>query len=187
MKSNLIDIFSIPLYQAKLTIDNDKLLQYCYSVEEKDPGRNISNQGGYQSNDLPEDDELDELFEQITKHSHNLCNQMQISPVYMWGSWINTNRKSSSNWPHTHNTAIISGVYYVKVPENSGDIEFQSPTENLMHPFQERINSNKYNSDRWLMPSIESVLYLFPAWLSHGVKPNFTDEDRVSIAFNMIH
>ena len=28
-------------------------------------------------------------------------------------------------------------------------------------------------------------MYVFPAWLEHGVEPNRSDSERVSIAFNV--
>ena len=35
-------------------------------------------------------------------------------------------------------------------------------------------------------PPKEGRLVLFPSWVSHGVRENHTDEDRISISFNLI-
>jgi len=36
------------------------------------------------------------------------------------------------------------------------------------------------------MPPEEGRLYVFPAWLEHGVQPNTGDSDRVGVSFNVL-
>ena len=43
-----------------------------------------------------------------------------------------------------------------------------------------------HTSSTWSYPPQEGRLILFPAWLSHGVRENETDEDRISISFNLV-
>jgi len=187
--SEVINLFSVPLYRTKFNIDNEKILQYCLSLEKTDPGRIISNLGGYQSNDIDgTPPELQELFSLITAFSTNICEKMEIYPVRMFNSWVNINRYKDMNWPHTHSDAIISGVYYVKTPYNCGDIEFENPASDSINPFLRWYDSNCFHACNWKMPTEEGLLYLFPSWLRHGVNPNFNkEEDRVSISFNLVH
>ena len=35
------------------------------------------------------------------------------------------------------------------------------------------------------MQAQEGTMYIFPAWLEHGVEPNGSNEDRICIAFNV--
>jgi hypothetical protein len=64
----------------------------------------------------------------------------------------------------------ISGVVYVKVPEgDSGTLQFASPYEfNYSYPHKPK----------------EGELVLFPTYVGHSVTPNYSQEDRISLAFN---
>ena len=183
------DLFTVPLFEKVLNLDNDEILSYCHSLEKQDPGRIISNMGGYQSNDIfnpPE--QLEELFSSIVDFSLEICNEIEIYPVRMHNAWVNINRYKDSNWPHTHPDAILSGVYYVKTPEDCGDIEFENPASDGMNPQLRSLNGNNYTTPNWRMPCEENTLYIFPGWLRHGVNSNFNKtEERVSISFNLIH
>ena len=32
---------------------------------------------------------------------------------------------------------------------------------------------------------MENMIYMFPSWIEHYVEPNRSDEDRISMAFNI--
>jgi uncharacterized protein (TIGR02466 family) len=81
---------------------------------------------------------------------------------------------------HDHGSSDISGVYYYKTNEQDGNLFFQTP--------------NKLLSSNFLFKSIPSIveytpkvgkIVLFPGWLNHGVHTNTTDNERVSISFNI--
>ena len=40
------------------------------------------------------------------------------------------------------------------------------------------------NADVVTLPPAEGTALIFPAWLTHSVEQNMTDQDRVSIAYN---
>ena len=44
---------------------------------------------------------------------------------------------------------------------------------------------NRANSEVWSLDSSEDTLLIFPSWLDHYVEPNESDEDRISISFNV--
>ena len=77
----------------------------------------------------------------------------------------------------------MSGVFYIKVPKDSGKLVFTNDA--LIRFFPLKVNNfNSNNSQVWRFEPEESMLYLFPAWLKHEVTPNSSNEDRISIAFN---
>ena len=43
---------------------------------------------------------------------------------------------------------------------------------------------NKYNAETIYYKSEEKLLILFPGYLRHVVRPNMSNEDRISMAFN---
>ena len=102
--------------------------------------------------------------------------------------WINRNPKGASNTRHTHITysrpLLLSGVYYIKVPENSGRIRFYDPRLiSLMNPpdYEYYHDSQLYN---FIEPQEDMILF-FPSWLEHDVEVNQSNEERISIGFNI--
>lgn len=91
--------------------------------------------------------------------------------------WGNINKLGGYNNLHSHLNStdlddilnMFSAVYYIKVPQNSGDICFSNP---LFINFL-----NHYTPQ-------EKDLIVFPSYVPHLVRPNKTNEDRISIAFN---
>jgi uncharacterized protein (TIGR02466 family) len=103
--------------------------------------------------------------------------------------WANVNPKYSYHTFHTHENSYYSGCYYVKVPKNSGDIVFKDP-RNSLRLFELSPGENQKFSDAVVrqipMNPLPGSIVLFPSWLEHEVQQNLTDDDRVSIAFNII-
>ena len=183
----LLDLFSTYLAVDKLDVDNEKLIEYALELEDIGDGRTVSNQGGYQSNNSMDPPEvLEPLYNKITIFGNELCERIGIAPVVLDNMWVNVNRYRHFNWNHSHNQAIISGVYYVKTPSDCGSICFQNPTADLMNPWMIRGAENQFLSDSWWMPCEAGTIYLFPSFLRHSVQPSQNKtEPRISISFNI--
>ena len=89
---------------------------------------------------------------------------------------------------HTHGGAQISCVYYVKTPENCGEIFFENPFNTIDISWANcKKTFTPYTASKILMNVEENDLFIFPGCLAHGVKPNLNKtKDRVSIAFNIL-
>jgi uncharacterized protein (TIGR02466 family) len=99
--------------------------------------------------------------------------------------WLNKNGPGDFNKAHVHPNSLLSGAYYAKVPEGSGNIEFYDPVrERVMctFPVKER---TRINSQAMEYQGKEGLLLIFPGWLQHSVQPNRSEDFRVSISFNM--
>ena len=104
-------------------------------------------------------------------------------------AWIGINKPGSYNSKHVHPTSHLSGVFWIKVPKNSGSIMFHSPE--IFNRFQELdcytdefcYDSNCYMTHDFT-PS-EGKILIFPSSLEHEVKKNESNEDRISVSFNM--
>lgn len=84
------------------------------------------------------------------------------------GFWFNAQEPGQSTSEHTHEELdeLLSGVYYLSVPEGSGDILLQDGRLGM------RVTP-------------EAGMYLFfPPNLSHRVETNRSPELRLSLAFN---
>jgi uncharacterized protein (TIGR02466 family) len=95
-------------------------------------------------------------------------------------SWMTKTQKNESSQLHNHGRADISGVYYFKTNGNDGSIRFRNPmtqftTSFLLEHLHPLLN----------FPPQNGKLLLFPGWLDHDVETNTTDNERISISFNI--
>ena len=195
------ELFTVPLYQAQLDLDTDKLRLFCIEHENINlsvggwGGETVekSNVGGYQSDQLyVESDEcLNPLFEEVENHATKFAPFfINDSKQNINNAWFNINYHKDSNRPHMHPGCDISGVYYVNTPEDCGVIRFENPAKNSLEFTSRGIipqSWNNYNSRTWWMPAVKNTLYLFPCWLYHFVEPNKNKtEERISFGFNTI-
>lgn len=189
-------------------IDNDKLEKECYYISSNLSSKEMSNVGGYQSPPISyklcEEHELTEfikLVNTIENTGNQIAKENNAKQLNIENIWININKKYDYNATHTHPGSILSGAYYVKVPDTddkkaSGVIQFlrdrsvtdydymswaESPRENSNHPMHPW---HPLSTTFSLKPK-NGNMYLFYSHIQHQVLPSFSDEDRISIAFNM--
>ena len=108
---------------------------------------------------------------------------------YITNSWVNRHRRGHSAGAHVHHNSLISGVLYLKVTENSGDLVFHRNALDLV-PFPPALDLdidkfNIYNCKTWGHRPKTNDICLFPSVLQHSVDPNESDEERCSLAFNV--
>jgi len=187
-------IFKIPIYVKQLSLNNESVKNYCYSLKEQDSkGRVISNFGGWQSNDLQGTHlPLNDLFIEIVNHSSLFLKEMQFKNadnLKIDNIWVNINGFKDSNNAHIHPNSLISGVYYVNAFENAGSLKF-SRDDIMIYDWNERTveTLNQYNSMTYFLKPTTGNLILFPSWLTHSVLPNESQtQERISISFNIIY
>ena len=86
--------------------------------------------------------------------------------------WFNIARPGESTGWHDHkDRSVLSGVYYLKVPDNAGDILFRK--------------RDKDKIVEWNIRSETGKLILFHSNIEHSVTINKSNHDRISIAFNL--
>jgi len=184
-------------------IDNTKISEHVYHLDKNVPNvrRQRSNAGGFQTNDIypmPYDyDETGKLFDNFIKPSvGTILDGWQVPhDINSFSYWYNLNTKYTYNREHIHANALVSGVYYIKVPSNSGRIVFKRSVNEYdrMHNIQSIYASNdiivdnpQTNNSHWFIPK-EGMLVLFPSHVSHYVEQNVTDDEsdgRISLSFN---
>ena len=79
----------------------------------------------------------------------------------------------------------LSAAYYVRAPENCGEIVFYDPRPApvFSHPLAN--NPNSLNAMVNSIKPVEGALVLFPSYLEHSVNRNKSDEERIVISFNI--
>ena len=198
--------FPTPVWvEDNCQLDIKPLQDFCFYAREQDPvGRKASNAGGWQSGDFKKnggggyppigETPLEPLHDKIMDIAYKAGDDFGFSNYSMSLSnlWININGRGHANHSHTHCGCILSGVYYVKIPPCCcGDLYFQRPQndQNLKEYWGCSENFDRYDKEHNYMDVAytpeENKLILFPAWLLHSVGASASDDERVSISFNI--
>lgn len=191
------ELFSTPLFRFRLPESdafNSTLLEEGARLRKKSDGVEKSNYGAWHSsgNLFKSSTECIVQLKTVAEAATYIATQ-NVSPDLDLGTlkldifgWMNSTPAGGFNAPHTHPGAHWSGVYYVSQPAvekgESGKIEFLNPRSDL--PNWRVLKSPTFGAKRAIRPQ-PGELILFPSYLVHWVYPNETDEERVSIAFNM--
>jgi len=165
----------------------EDLVDYLYDFSSKNESSSHSNVGGWQSNSFmyrepsfkPFRDLMWNTLEPyILKISKNIEEYNSNVPnLELYNVWFNINGTDALNMMHTHPHSIYSGVMWIKAPEDCGNLVMVDPS--MHHMFG--IVPTEYE----FQPQEDKVI-IFPAHLPHYVKPNNSDEDRISVSFNII-
>jgi hypothetical protein len=184
----IIDIFKTSIY--KTSIKNIEYVNYFIDLlkiqKNKDNINYVSNVGGFQSKSLNiiDDNIKENLFIKPTLEYIKHFNKDY--KIELDNFWINSNNKNDYNLLHNHAECNISGVYYVKTPENSGRIVFQNGDLTKMNSKNQFYFDDANFYSRYFVPVKQYDLILFPSETFHYVEPNRSNNERISVAFNLI-
>ncbi len=191
-KPNLL--FSTPVWTIQLENYknlNENMYQYIKLLKKKDSvGINKSNVKGWHSNDFDlKDKEPQNFIKFILPSIEQVMNDMswekQKQTAKINNMWAIINTGGSANLRHQHGNSTISGAYYVKAPENSGDIVFYDPRPAPVYSHPNVDKPNILNAQVNGVNPKEGALVLFPSYLDHSVNENLSNEERIVISFNI--
>tara|TARA_B100000131_G_scaffold318115_1_gene361382 strand:+ start:115 stop:702 length:588 start_codon:yes stop_codon:yes gene_type:complete len=176
------DLFTTTVWSTDLDLDLDKLRREVFSFSKTQPSVNFSNAGGYQGHCFDYKPLINAIKDNVPRYENPELGHLHIT------AWVNINGKGAYNTRHTHADGInlLSGVYYVTVPENSGSIVFFDPRPPIFHSMADMRYYGQGRLNNYKIEARENRLLYFPSWLEHEVEPNNNDEDRISISFNLI-
>lgn len=166
--------------------NNAELKRWAYEKRKSDKGRKVSNQGGWQSNDilLGENYEIDKLVAYLNSEIKECSIQVGLPELEIQNIWININPPGAFNLLHNHLGSVLSGVYYVDASDYQGNIIFQR-NDNAYYHIPENVNQHTYYTSTVATYRCKTgALYIFPGWLPHFVEGNKSNTDRISISFN---
>jgi uncharacterized protein (TIGR02466 family) len=180
-------LFPTVVWRKELSYDSSNLKDYVINLKDKDSGRVLSNYGGWQSNALKcgSHIELKEIEKILTDTSNQVCIEAKLPSIKLDNLWFNINIPGSYNSIHIHQNSILSGVYYIDVPEeNMGDIEFFRSDDSQY--FLKNNEQTFFGTERVVYKAKAGVLLIFPGWLRHSVQSNMSKQNRISMSFNFI-
>lgn len=141
------------------------------------------------------------IVEQVETHTITYLQELGLDlsqlELYIQRAWPVVSRHQQEVGTHSHNTAHISAVYYVAVPDSGTDqagcLTFLDDARmNEVSPGLGSENTdiiatwNYLNQDQALYLPTEGRLILFPAKQRHGVTMNHTEGLRVSLSFDIV-
>jgi|TARA_E500000178_G_scaffold350132_1_gene408449 uncharacterized protein (TIGR02466 family) len=194
----ILEVFPVPIYLHRPKLEESFAIQH----EIKKALPNIIEQGV----ELPADREaklktnvhlvyntitdhnLSNLGEYIKAHTYKYFKETQAffrqdARMELARSWVNIyDNEEAQEW-HSHGDAFISGTYYYKCTgeDDNGQISLRQPGVQMrggMFPI-----GNKYQVNLDVTPQ-EGGIILFPGWMEHRVRPNKTNDTRISISFD---
>lgn len=166
---------------------NEDLKQKIYTLQKQNEGVVLSNVMGWHSKEnlfkLVEFAELKKIIDAAIHKTTEMVGYKNLN-IIPTSCWANINPQYGSNKIHDHANSLFSGVYYIQTPENSGDLTFYDPREAKTFYKPPLKEYNQYSADAVKFKPVPGLLLVFPSWLKHGVDPNMSSEERISISFN---
>ncbi len=125
------------------------------------------------------------ISKHVSKYLKNLDYDVTVKDLKMTDCWINSMNENAIHTAHIHPKSVISGTFYVSVPKNASQIQFQDPrlTQFMNAPsihLDARFHNQRFIS---VLPNSGDVI-LFESWLRHEVSLNKSKEPRISVSFN---
>ena len=165
------------------------LIDYAYNLKNKEPdSKKLSNRGGWQSSGFDLNNKSDLVHDLLMK-SLTSFPTLKESVILDVAAWVNINKQGDYNVKHTHPTSDLSGVLWIKCPDDCGRIEFESSlafqSYKEVECYTENLKDEYYIDHTYYFNPKEGRILVFPSHLAHQVYENKSKEDRISISFNI--
>jgi len=192
-------LFATRLYRKVLPragAFNAELAKTCLAIAREDrAGRRWSkehNYTGYTSyaslNDLPlRAPVFAELQKHLDAHAKAFAKALQFERTRLTldSMWINVMEKGGVHTAHIHPHSVISGTYYVVIPEGASAIKFEDPRLAMMMAAPtKKPNAARDNRPFVTVEPTPGTILLWESWLRHEVVQNRALGQRVSVSFN---
>ena len=192
----MLTIFPTILHDFKSTDYSKKeLVNFCYSEKKKYPagmeGRSNYGNSWHSSDHYMEEDNLISsiIFSSINSYFDNRKILKEGSQYCISNAWININSKGGSNGLHYHPGSSLSGVFWINVPKDSGNIVFRNPNtfieRSTIRAYTDHLVASLNKDEIFYIEPQEGYMVLFPSHIQHMVKENMSNKDRISVSFNI--
>lgn len=192
MKGMIYPAFANPILQINLFESHKEFIlplkKLAMSHYKNIKGVEKSNRGGYQTNFISNNKLCENFINSIKNYICDYIEKIGIKIPFSFKihrPWINVSGPNSYNVAHCHGENHFSFVFYIQVPEKSGNLVFDSP---VLHHKTNMIKFQSYpfwNSDCFIIYPKVGDLIVFPSYMSHLVEPNKSKKIRISLASNL--
>jgi uncharacterized protein (TIGR02466 family) len=200
---SITSLFATRLYRAPLggKAPDDLRLdisQACEMLENEDrAGRKWCKENGYKGytsyaslNDLPTRISVfDDLKRRIDKHAATFSDEVGFElaggKLKMDSLWVNVLPPGGIHTSHIHPHSVISGTYYVSIPDGASALKLEDPRLAMMMAAPTRKPGAAPDLQPFVFLSpVEGEVILWESWLRHEVVLNRSRDKRVSVSFN---
>lgn len=197
------NVFATKIYRATLTNRgkrnlNAELLQAIAVVAADDiAGQTWCEEKGYKGYTsyasladltwrMPEFADLEQMIApHVAAFAKELDLDLGSERLLLDSLWINILAPDGVHSGHIHPHSVISGTYYVEIPDGASAIRFEDPRLAMMMAAPLRKQKARLENRNFIsMQPKAGTLLLWESWLRHEVPINLADENRVSVSFN---
>jgi len=205
-KSRIETLFATRLYRGQLSPKdmrglNADLAKTCTVLAAEDKaGQKWSRDHDYRGytsyaslSDLPRRASIfAELAAHLDRHVRQFARALDFDTggkrLVLDSLWINIMDEDAVHTAHIHPHAVISGTYYVSVPDNAAAIQFEDPRLGLMMAAPPRKKTARQDNKSFVSIAPEpGTVLLWESWLRHEVKRGRAKSrraKRISVSFN---
>jgi uncharacterized protein (TIGR02466 family) len=183
-------LFPVPIYTAIIPDFNDykdDIIEYTKQYRNEYETMTVSNVSGYQSSsDIHQDIKFKDICDKLWGNAISPGCDVMVKEFAENGYpnttfdlhniWFNCNQRGAWNMPHTHPHCFYSGVIWVQSSDGCGELVMQSPHAQSLFGLEPSV---------WALEPEEGRVVLFPSNIQHTVNANRTDEERISLSFNI--
>ena len=166
-------------------------------AKEDRAGRAWCRENGYQGytsysslDDLPQRATcFDQLARILKPHADTFAAALQMDlrgkRLKLDNIWVNVLEPGGSHTGHIHPHCVLSGTYYVKVPDGASSLKFEDPRLPMMMsaPAPSENAGDEHRRFVYMAPKAGDLL-MWESWLRHEVTVNRATTSRVSVSFN---
>jgi uncharacterized protein (TIGR02466 family) len=203
LMAEILTLFATRLYRAPLGGKNSdglcaELANSCEALQSEDrAGRTWCRDNGYKGytsyaslSDLPRrDPAFEDLRKALDKHVASFAKEVGFDlaggKLKLDSLWVNVLPAGGVHTGHIHPHSVISGTYYVAVPQDAASLKLEDPRLPMMMAAPTRLPE----AEQSLQPFVfvrpqEGEVILWESWLRHEVVLNRARAPRISISFN---
>lgn len=182
------NLFPTQVWEIEHDVPKD-IVDYVLNVKETKKSVSLSNRAG-SWHSLCSLHKEEEFCSRYLNDLLNKVRELDFLPEFkVTACWFNVNGRGALNLPHTHPGCDLSLVWYIKTPENSGELEIENPflfpRINLIDYFPLEFNEEHDIVEYKPLPPAEGRCYIFPPDLRHSVSESNSDELRISFSANL--
>ena len=193
MANEVLNLFPTSVHLIDIEnydVVKEEALSFIYKEQENNLSSiPKSNRGGWQSHRRYH--QGDNIIKKIvdtglSKHSEFYLDYKKIEYSALW---FNINKKGDYNISHQHPGCELGGVLWIKTPPNCGITAFESLHSYAANTYLDSVNEEyRYHTRNYhdfMFNPLEGRMLIFPSYICHRVEPNESDEDRISVSFNL--
>jgi len=145
-------------------------------------------QGWQSEQTLHEREEFRELASCVRDVAKSILRFLRVGyeAFEITGCWATVLTRGAAHKAHTHPNNFLSGVYYVRTGPGTDTINFHDPRNQTAVIRPPVVELTAENTDQVVVRVTNGTLLMFPSYLEHSVDANASEDERISISFNLM-